>query len=276
VPLNFRAFHIKCDQKFLDVFSIPLVAGRNFSDEMNERHSVIVNETFVRQNGSGDPLMKRVFIEGEEKDLLIVGVIKDFHFQTLHHVIRPLILTYIEENFMTLYVRMHQENRAGTVTFVRKTVDEFNPDRILPFQDLNVRLLSAYRLEQNQWIGLLVFSTLAVLIACLGLFGLAAFTAERKTKEIGIRKVLGAQNIHLFLMLSLDFVKLSLLANLFGLPLAIYFVNRWMANFAYHIPVMPWTFLFASVLVLIVMLLTSGTQIIRITRVNPVDVLKHE
>jgi len=281
-PMDFRAHHIQCDGAFLDVFRIPLIDGRNFSDNLDESRSAIINETLARLLGPGSPINKRIQVknwteeEDERKDLFIVGIIKDFHHQPLTQTIKPLILTHTGENFMTLYAKVQGEDMAGTLAFIRETVLEFNPDRILPIGLLDERINEVYRPEENQSVLLLVFSTLAVFIACFGLFGLAAFTAERKTKEIGIRKVLGAQNGRLFLMLSRDFGRLCALANMIGWPIGYYFVSRWMANFAYHVPVLLWTFLLAGILVLAAMLVSSGTQIIRVARINPADILRHE
>jgi putative ABC transport system permease protein len=275
-PTDFNAHHVQCDHAFLNVFQIPIISGRNFSKSLNENQSVIVNETFVRQLGPGNPIMKRIKIENSEEDFYIVGIIKDFHFQPLTQTIKPLILTHIESNFMTLYAKIREEDMYDTIAFIQKTAGEFDPDRIPTICVLDDRMLDIYRAEQSQGTLLLTFATLAVLIACLGLFGLAAFTAERKTKEIGIRKILGAGTDRMFLMLSKDFAVLSLLAIAIGCPLSVYFVRRWMENFAYHVPILPWTFLLTGTLVLAAMLLTAGTQIVRITRINPVEVLKYE
>jgi putative ABC transport system permease protein len=275
-PADFNAHHVLCDHAFLNVFQIPVISGRNFSESLNENQSAIVNETFVRQLGPGNPILKRIKIEESEKDFHIVGVIKDFHIQPVTQTIKPLILTHIESNFMTLYAKIRGEDVAGTIAFIRKAANEFDPDRIPTIRVLDDRMLDVYRAEKSQGTLLLTFATLAVLIACLGLFGLAAFTAERKTKEIGIRKILGAETERIFLMLSKDFALLSLLAIAIGCPLSVYFVSRWMENFAYHVPILPWTFLLTGTLVLAVMLLTAGTQIVRITRINPAEVLKYE
>ena len=281
-PMDFRAHNIQCDHAFLDVFRIPLIAGRNFSDNLNESRSAIVNETLARKLGPGNPIHKRIRIkngtdeEDESKDLFIVGIIKDFHHQPLTHAIKPLILTHIGENSMILYARVQGEDTAGSLAYIRETVREFNPDRILSIGFLDELIAEVYKPEESQSTLLLVFSTLAVLIACFGVFGLAAFTAERKTKEIGIRKVLGAQTGHLFMMVSGDFGRLCALANVIGWPIGYYFVSRWMAKFAYHVPILLWTFLLAGVLVLAAMLVSSGTQIIRVARMNPADILRHE
>lgn len=277
-----RAHHVQCDSEFLDVFRIPLIAGRNFSGNLNESRSVIINEALARLLGPDSAIGKRIqiqrWVDDEEmaKDLVIIGIVKDFHHQPLTQTIKPLMLTHTGSNFMSFYVKIQAEDMANTLAFVRETVREFNPDRLLTINFLDERISSIYRTEENQSVLLLVFSMLAVLIACLGLFGLAAFTAERKTKEIGIRKILGAQTGQLFLMLSKNFGRLSAVANVIGWPLGYYFVSRWMANFAYHVQILPWTFLLTGVLVLMAILITSGTQIIRVARTNPSDTLRHE
>jgi putative ABC transport system permease protein len=281
-PEEFRAHHVQCDSAFLDVFSIPLISGRNFSDKLNEDRSVIINETFACLLGPDSAIAKRIQIQrwadDEERwrDFFVVGIVKDFHHQPLTQTIKPLMLTHTGSNFMSLYAKIRDEDTAGTMAFIQQTVRAFNPDRFLPIGFLDERISGIYKAEENQGVLLSVFSAMAVLIACLGLFGLAAFTAERKTREIGIRKVLGAQTGQLFLMLSKDLGLLLALANVMGWPLGYYFVSRWMANFAYHVPILPWTFIWAGVFVLVAILITSGTQIIRVSRSNPADILRHE
>lgn len=281
-PEELRVHHVHCDSKFLDVFRIPLVAGRNFTDNLNESNSAIINQTFARHLGPDSAIGKHVqtqsWVGDEEKaeDLVIIGIVKDFHHQPLTQTIKPLMLTHTGSNFMSLYAKIQAEDMGNTLAFVRETVHEFIPDRILPIGFLDERISGIYRTEENQSVLLLVFSMLAVLIACLGLFGLAAHTAERKTKEIGIRKVLGAKTGQLFLLLSRDFGRLSVVANVIGWPLGYYFVSRWMANFAYHVRILPWTFLLTGVLVLMAILVTSGTQIVRVACTNPADTLRHE
>lgn len=280
---EFRAHHVRCDSEFLDVFKIPPISGRNFSDTLNESTSVIVNETFARRLGPGNPIGKRIqvssWLNDEEhwEDFFIVGMVKDFHHKPLTQTIKPFFLTHSSSsNTFVLYAKIQGEDIADTMAFIKKAVQEFNPDDLKPIGFLDERIREIYKTEENQSILLSAFSSLAVLIACLGLFGLAAFTAEQKTKEIGIRKVLGAHTGQLFLMMFQDFGRLTVLAIAVGCPLGYYFVSRWMANFAYHIPILPWTFLLTGVLVLAAVILTSGTQIIRVSRVNPADILRHE
>jgi len=282
-PEEFRAHHVRCDSEFLDVFKIPPISGRNFSDTLNESTSVIVNETFARRLGPGNPIGKRIqvssWLNDEEhwEDFFIVGMVKDFHHKPLTQTIKPFFLTHSSSsNTFVLYAKIQGEDIADTMAFIKKAVQEFNPDDLKPIGFLDERIREIYKTEENQSILLSAFSSLAALIACLGLFGLAAFTAEQKTKEIGIRKVLGAHTGQLFLMMFQDFGRLTVLAVAVGCPLGYYFVSRWMANFAYHIPILPWTFLLTGVLVLAAVILTSGTQIIRVSRVNPADILRHE
>jgi putative ABC transport system permease protein len=282
-PEEFRAHHVRCDSEFLNVFRIPIIAGRNFSATLNETRSVIINETFARKLGLDRPIGKRIQVSSwvndleQWEDFFVVGMVKDFHHKPLTQTIKPFFLTHSSgSNTFVLYARIQGENTVDTMAFLKKTVQEFNPDDLPPIEFLVERIREIYKTEENQSVLLSTFSALAVLIACLGLFGLAAFTAEQKTKEIGIRKVLGAQTGQLFLMLSMDFGRLAVVANVIGWPLGYYFVNRWMANFAYHVPILPWTFLLVGVLILTVVILTSGTQIIRVSLRNPADILRHE
>jgi putative ABC transport system permease protein len=280
-PLNGGVFRLGCDQDFIPIFKLRLKTGRNFSAALDERSSAIINETLAGRLGPGNALGKTIRIRGEgteeARPLNVVGIIGDFHFQPLFAPIGPALLTSArQEEYAVLYVRFDQIPGAEALAAVKAAVDEFFPEESHPPVFLEDRLDSLYKGESQQAALMVFFSTLAVLIAGLGVFGLAGFAVERRTRELAIRKVLGARTGRMFLRLSVDFAALLAVAYAIAAPLAFIFVNRWMSNFAYHVRIGAATFLAAAAGLLALMVLMSGTQISRISRINPVEILKEE
>ncbi len=273
-PLTINAFRLWCDPDFPAVFNIRVIAGRGFSEAKDEGPSALVNETLARRLGPGDPTGKTVRVE--DKDYSVIGIIKDFHFQPLHAAIGPALLVPTKDNFGILYAKFKDIPPSEALAVVQSATDEFIPEESHAPIFLEDRMAAFYRSENKQAALMSVFSTLAVVIAGLGLFGLAAFAVERRTREIGIRKVLGARTGRLFLLISSGFVRLLAVATVIGWPAAFYFADRWMSNFAYHVPVRIGTFLMAAAGMLVMTFLVSGTQVVRISLIDPVRTLKHE
>lgn len=233
------------DGDFLKTMQIGLVQGRSFSDAIpaDRYNAILVNETLVKELGWKDPIGKRVKFHIDNKGTLaerrVVGVIKDFHTHSLQHKIVPLALqmppgTEEEDN---LYVRVRAGKAAEALSFIEKTYRQFEPGSVFSYQFLDQNFARQYAAEQKQSQLLLIFTTLAIFIACLGLFGLATFTAEQRTKEIGVRKVLGASVASIVALLSQDFLKLVLIAIVVATPLAWWAMNRWLQGFAYKIDI---------------------------------------
>ena len=273
-PGKINAFRLYCDRDFLSVFDIRLVEGRGFGEEEDEASSVIVNETLARRLGPGDPLGMTVRVD--EKDRTVVGIVRDFHFQPFQAAIGPAILVLTKSNFGLLYAKFKDVPPDQALALVQSAADEFIPEESHAPVFLEDRMATFYKAENKQAALMSVFSTLAVVIAGLGLFGLAAFAVERRTREIGIRKVLGARTGPLFLLITGGFVRLLGVATVIGWPVAFYFADRWMSNFAYHLPVRTGTFLMAAAGMLAMTFLVSGTQVVRISLIDPVKTLKHE
>ena len=206
-------------------------------------------------------------------------MIDDFHFLPLHRKIEPLVLSLIQnewEEATYLSIKISSEDIAGTLSFIEKKLIEFSPEYPFSYSFFDEQIDRMYRSEQKLGQSFIYFTLITVFVACLGLFGLTSFTAEQKTKEIGIRKVLGASVSGIVYLLSRELVKWVLIANLIAWPLAWFFSNRWLQNFAYRINISLWTFILSAALALAIALITVSYQYIKAAGANPVDSLRYE
>ena len=273
------------DEDLIPTLKLELAAGRNFSKEIatDEGEAVIINETAVERFGWDDPVGESIhFRTGsglDERDpKTVIGVVKDFHIQSLHRPIEPL---YISNNVHQmapnyLLVRIRAGSIPSTLAFLKKTWQRTDPDRPFDYSFLDDRLDSLYRAEVKLRTIFSYFTGFAIFIACLGLFGLASFTAEQRTKEIGVRKVLGSSIAGVTLLLVKDFTKWVVLANIVAWPIAYYVLQKWLQNFAYRIDLHLWTFFISGILALLIALFTVSFQAIRAARANPVEALRYE
>lgn len=216
--------------------------------------------------------------EGRARAGAVVGVVKDFHLRSLHHSIEPLALLPAPASYYldNIVIRMETHNIPQTLAALERKWRELVPHRPCDYFFVDEAFHALYRNEQRLAQILGYFSAPAIFVACLGLFGLASFMAEQKTREIGIRKVLGASAAGIVGLLAKDWVKLVLLANLFAWPLACFAVQKWLQHFAYRIEVTVWPFAAAAVAAIAVALLTVSYQTLRAAAANPVEALKHE
>lgn len=283
---RFSARVLVVDPNFVETLGMQIVDGRNFSYEFTTDISAayILNESAVKQIGFDNPVGKYFGRPTEKNEQgewdyekgSVVGVIKDFHFRSFHEEIQPMVLFMIPEWFSYLSVRIRPENISTTIDFVENKWHEFDPNRPFDYFFLDEIFDQMYRAEQRFGNTFVAFSVIAVVIACLGLFGLASFMAERRTKEIGIRKVLGASIINIVSQLSKDFTKWVIFANLIAWPVAFVVMTKWLQNFAYQVGMSLDTFLLAGVLALLIALLTVSFHAIKAAISNPVDALRHE
>jgi putative ABC transport system permease protein len=264
------------DYDFVKTMGMEIVAGRSFSEEYaTDPNAYILNETAVELLGLTDPVGSR--ITDNDRMYTVVGVLKDFHFKSLHHEISPVV--YIGnpgDRAGFLSVRIRPENISGTLSFLEQKWGELTGGQPFSYSFLDDDLAAQYDAEQKTRQISGIFSLLAVLIGCLGLFGLAAFTAEQRTKEIGIRKILGASVSNIVILLVKDFVKLVGFAFVIGSPVAYFFMGRWLHNFAYSTDIRVDSFLLAGALALGIALLTVSYQAIRASLAEPVDSLRYE
>ena len=286
--------HNSVDYDFIDTFEIELIAGRNFSpeyptDQRNTRGAgddfqnaggVILNEEAVRRFGWKDPIGKKVIqTYGESRYYYsVVGVIKDFHFSSLKNAIQPMNLFLSLDSNRYISVNMQTQDIPETLSFIEETWNQIYPNLPMDYYFLDSVFERQYRSEERLQRLFGYFSGLAIFIACLGLFGLASFAAEQRTKEIGIRKVLGSSVSGIVGLLSKEFTWLVLAANIIAWPIA-YLVSRaWLGNFAYRINVNSQFgyFIAATILALLIAWLTVSFQAIRAAHTNPVDSLRYE
>jgi len=262
------------DLGFLSTFELEMVEGRFFSRDFatDEKNAVIVNEAAIRSLGMKDPIGKWVL----GPSLKIIGVIKDFNMRTLHHKIAPLVIGMRKSNLNHMFVKIASENIPRTIASLRSSWNSTVPEYPFEFKFLDEQLEEYYRADQR--IGRIInaFAGLALFVACLGLFGLASFVAERRTKEIGIRKVLGASNPVIFHLLTRDFVKWILIANVIAAPIAAYAMMKYLNFYAYHTKLGPMVFLIPALLTLLVSSLAISWQVIRAATADPVKSLKYE
>ncbi|MGB2905473.1 MAG: ABC transporter permease [Candidatus Aminicenantaceae bacterium] len=269
------------DYDYSAIFDLEMAQGRYFSREFptDADEAIIVNEAAVAYMGLEDPLGQRIYcplpFDGDRSGL-IVGVVKDFHYRSLHEEIRPLVLAVAPGWFTDMYVRIQPDDPKATVGFIENTLKELAPDFPLEYTFLNADIDRLYK--EDSRIGSLVRygAALAVFIAGLGLFGLASFTAEQRTKEIGVRKVLGSSVREIVLLLTRDISRWVGLANLIAWPLAYLAVNAWLKSFAYRTDIGISIFLLTGLATLAVAFFSVAYQSLRAARANPVDSLRYE
>jgi len=271
------------DPYFVETYQIEMAAGRYYKeDRQADQQSAVINEAAVKDLGLKDPVGKQIVAIGPTPDrsltFTIIGVMKNFNFKSLHHKIGPLIVHLYGPEGRGRYVsvRIHSENIRETVTFLENTWRKFASNQAFEYEFFDDHFATIYKAEERTGQIFFSFSLLAVVIAGLGLFGLAAFVAEQCTKEIGIRKVLGATEIGIIFFLSKKFTKWVILSNLFAWPLAYYFMQKWLQRFAYQASISVWSFLFALIVVLFLALLTVSYQTVKAARSNPVELLRYE
>jgi ABC-type antimicrobial peptide transport system permease subunit len=258
---------------FIETVNIQMVAGRTFSREMSPDRQIIFNEDAIKEMGLTDPVGKVVTLWGKERQ--IVGVVKNFNFESLYVEIKPAFFQIYPES-KNIMVKIEAETAQTTIHALEKLYHQFSPGLTFDYKFLDEDYQNLYAGEQRISILSRYFATLAILISCLGLFGLAAFTAERRSKEIGIRKILGATDAGIVSLLSADFTKMVIAAILIALPVSYGIGNKWLESFAYHIDLEWWFFTGAGVTALVIAWITVGTQTLKAARVNPVECLRNE
>ncbi|MGH7595710.1 MAG: ABC transporter permease [bacterium] len=262
---------LSVDDDYAKTFKMEMAEGRFFSREYStDSLAVVVNETAVKVMGMAAPIGKRL------SDFTIIGVVKDFHFKPIRTKIEPLVMLRFPSQYYAMAMRTRPENLTTTIEFVEKTYKKFNADTPFYFNFLDQDYDNLYRAEQR--VGKLsgYFSIIAILIASLGLYGLASYMVEQRTKEIGIRKVLGASVPALFLLLSKNFLMLAGIANLIAWPVAYFVMSGWLQNYAYRISLNIAIFFAAAILAMIIVLVTVSYQALKAALANPVEALRYE
>jgi ABC-type antimicrobial peptide transport system permease subunit len=273
------------DEDLIETYGMNIVKGRGFSREFGAEkgHVVILNEAAVREIGWEDPVGRNIRYFGDYKlgnlgSVEVVGVAEDFHFLSLHNPVTPMMLRLYPEavSGWNVSVKISGQKIPQTIAFIEDTYKRLFPEDIFNYRFLDADFERMYQEERKSGRVILYLALLAIFIACLGLFGLASFATKQRTKEIGIRKVVGASVGNITWLLNSQFLKLTLWGCLLAWPLAYYIMHSWLQNFLYRTPLQIWVFGFAGLAAVFVALLTVSIQSIRAATANPSDSLRAE
>jgi len=270
------------DADFLSTMQISLAAGRNFSPDQptDQSGSVLVNETLVKELGWTDPIGKKLQLQiGPDYKIgmaTVIGVTKDFNFYSLQHKIQPLIMEMppVLREDDNVYVRVTPGRIPQALQHIAAVYHHLDPSALFKYDFLDENFSRQYAAERKQGTLLLIFTTLAIIIACLGLFGLVTFSIGQRTREIGIRKVLGASVTGIVLLVSKDLIKPVALSVLISIPLTWYAMHQWLQSFAYRIGINVWIFLAAGGVAVLIAILTVSGRASLAARANPVKSLR--
>jgi len=268
------------DANYIPTLGMEMAAGRNFSKDFgNDSSGVIVNETAAAMFGWKDNALNKTITntnnEGNKGTFRVIGVVKDFHFMSLHEKITPLVMV-LSKDAGTMIVKIQTKDVSGMIKKMEKQWNQFKPEVPFSYSFLDERFNSTYKAEQKTGQILGLFAGLTIFVACLGLFGLATFTAQQRTKEIGVRKVLGASVGSIVALLSADFLKLVAIALFIASPVAWYLMTAWLQDFEYKISIEWWVFVVAGVLSVAIALLTVGYQSVKAALIDPVKSISME
>ncbi len=279
-PVSLQIWSV--DPSYLETFGMDLIEGRTFeAGRPADSSAIILNETAARRLGLEDPVGNKVRVFGDfrvagKQEFTIVGVVKDFNYKSLHQDVGAMGLYMGTHAGYYTAVKTNSTDYQGLIERIESTWDKFSPSVSFSFQFLDTIFDEQYRAERRLGEIFMVFASLALFIGCLGLFGLSAYTAEQRRKEIGVRKVLGASTSHLIILLLRDFTKLLLIAIVLAVPISWVAMNSWLEGFAYRVSLGPTVFMLGSVIALIVAWFTVSYQSTIAARANPTTNLKYE
>jgi ABC-type antimicrobial peptide transport system permease subunit len=268
--------NVRVNYDMLETLGVEMVAGRTFSREHStDTSKIIFNEAAIRVMNMEDPVGKVIKL-WDQYDLEIIGVVKDFNFQSLHDVVNPLFFMLDQRNTWNVMIRLEGGKEKETLKMLTDFYKEYNPGFSFEYTFQDQEYAKQYAAEQRVATLSGYFAAFAILISCLGLFGLATFTAERRLKEIGIRKALGSSSTNIVMLLSGDFTRMVLLSILIGLPVSYWLLSGWLERFAFHIDLEIWYFAAAGLIALLIAWLTVASQAIKAAMINPVKCLRSE
>ncbi|HTN08459.1 ABC transporter permease [Agriterribacter sp.] len=268
------------DERYIPTLGIEMAAGRNFSpSRLTDSLGMIINETAAKafgwgSNAIGQSVIRQNSVRGNNVTFTVVGVVKDFHFRSLHEAITPLLMVLNPES--GLIIKVKTKDMAGLLATMKQEWAKFGPEEPFTYNFMDELYNKTYAAEQKTGRILNIFAALTILVACMGLFGLATYTAEQRSKEIGIRKVLGASVTQVTGMLSKEFLKLVLIACIIAFPLSYWAMYTWLQDFAYRININWWVFVLAGSAALLIAVFTVSFQAIKAAVANPVKPLRTE
>lgn len=264
------------DHQHQEALEFEMVEGRYFSrDFPTDSTAIVINEAAVKELGLEDPVGKDIIYPGDSKTYKLIGVMKDFNFESLRSEIMPLAIM-LTENSNEMIVRFQSEDPREAVSLIEATWDKYSGGEPVDYTFLDDDFDRLFRQEQRMGGVFMAFTIIAIIIACLGLLGLSAYMAERRTHEIGIRKVLGASVSSILGLLSVEFLKLIGIAFLLAIPVSWYFIHNWLQDFAYRIEVEPMVFVITAVATLLIVLITISWQSLKAAFMNPVKSIRSE
>lgn len=275
-----KTLRYEVDENYIGMLGMSLKEGRNFSGSSGaDSSAIIINETAARELAWKDNVIGRNLSSadnsGKVRTFQVVGVVKDFHFRSLHEKIAPLVMVY-NKDFGQLIVKVRTKDVSTTISNLKRAWDATNPDQAFAYSFLDEQFSRTYQAEQNTGKILGIFAGLTIFVACLGLFGLATFTIRQRSKEIGIRKVLGATVSSIVVLLSRDFIKLVIIAFLVAAPVSWILMNDWLMNFEYRVNIAWWILGAAALASVLISIATVGFRGLKAALMNPAEVLKNE
>jgi putative ABC transport system permease protein len=261
---------------FIETMGMQMASGRSFSKNYGaEGNNIILNEASVRTMHLKNPVGATIKAYGGSYQ--VIGVVKDFHFESLHELVKPsFIMLNTGSPYNKMMIRIKPDHQKETIAQIQHLYESFNPGFPFTYSFLDEAYQKQYETEVRVSMLSEYFSVLAIIISCLGLFGLVAFTAQKRQKEIGIRKVIGASVNSITIMLTKDFLQLVLIAVLIASPLAYYLMSQWLSGFAYRVAIGPVVFIIAIASVTLITILTVSFQAIKAALANPVKSLRSE
>jgi putative ABC transport system permease protein len=276
-----KLIYMNIDPDYFDLLDIELVQGRNFSWDIpgdcmqaeNTRPRIILNEKALYEFEMISPVGE--FIQSEGTQAEIIGVVRDFHFRSLHHEIMPYVYGW-SEPLSEMSIKIQPYNIQQTIKYVAQVIESMAPGSLFNYSFLDESFEQQYANDERLARIISNFAIVAILIACLGLFGLSSFMAARRTKEIGIRKAMGASVRTIFYLLSVEFIKWIVLSVIIACPLAWFIMNRWLQSFAYHTSIGAGIFILAIAIAFAIAFLTVAWQSLKTARTNPVEALRYE
>jgi putative ABC transport system permease protein len=265
--------NVRVNYEMIETLGVEFSEGRSFLREHStDTSGIIFNEAAIRVMGMSNPIGKHIKL-WETHDMEIIGVVKDFHFQSLHDVVNPLFFVLDGKNTWNIMVRIEGGKEKQILDALNTFYVGYNPGFTFDYEFQDVEYAKQYAAEQRVAALSGYFAGFAIIISCLGLFGLATFTAERRLKEIGIRKALGSSSSNIVILLSGDFTRMVVISIVLGLPVSYWLLSQWLTRFAFHIELELWYFAVAGLVALFIAWITVASQAIRAANVNPVDCL---
>jgi putative ABC transport system permease protein len=271
---TFITHPINIDKDFISFFKIKIVEGTGFTGEPADSAHFILNEAAVKELGMTNPIGKR--FRQWKTNGKIIGVVKDFHFASMKEKIGPAIFYYSKNNFNTIFIKTTGRDAPKAIAAAQNQFKQYNGEYPFGYAFLDDTFNKLYRSEQREGTLFNYFAGIAILISCLGLLGLAAYTAQVRTREIGVRKVLGASVTRIIGLLAQDFIQLVFIAIIIATPLAWYAMNNWLKGFAYRITISAWVFVWAGLIAIVIAFITISFQSIKAALMNPVKSLRSE